>query len=45
MGMHNLLTLSSKSTSFIALLPRFENAKLMERPAEISVFRKSGRIS
>ena len=43
--MHSAFTLSSKPTNFMALLPRFENAKFIERPALMSTFRKSGRIS
>ena len=45
MGMQSGFTLSSKPTSLMALLPRFEKAKFIERPAEISTLRKSWRIS
>jgi len=44
-GMQSALTLSSRPTRFMPFMPRSEKARLIDRPAEISAFLKSGRFS
>ena len=44
-GIQSFMTLSSKPTIFMALMPLLEKAKLIERPALISTFLRSGLSS